>query len=230
MSGSRDVYDMLVNERVPWPPGGNTSFIPCDCLGENTFTNAIVRDKLCKEFPAEEEEQRILKDTRYICANAKKIFSILLYGFEGYGERVRDIRKFVDEGICDSDLPFIRIPRKKQEPGSYNNINYWLCTNDHEKKCGGKHNEKCSIQAMASWTPRALENFFTTQWMVQVPVFRKTNGDIPHQDFDQNAIMPYVEDFEKEAIKGGFSKVWKVKIHPAHQDLYDPKVTIRPLN
>jgi hypothetical protein len=230
MSSNMDLSDKLGKEQVPWPPGGITFFIPCDCLGDNNFTHDVVRDELRKVFPAKEEEERVLEDTRYICANAKKIFSILLSGFGDSKERVRDIRKFVDERISDSDLPFIQVPRKVQEPGKYKKINYWLCTNDHVNKCPGKHNENCSVQAMASWSTRELENFFTTQWMVQVPVFRKIDGDIPHQDFDQNVRMPYVEDFEKEAIIGGFSKVWKVKIHAAHQDLYSPKVIIRSLN
>ena len=230
MSSNMDLSDMLGNEQVQWPPGGVTFFIPCNCLGDNNFTHDMVRDELRKVFPAKEEEERILEDTTYICANAKKIFSILLSGFGDSKEMVRDIRKFVDERISDSDLPFIQIPRKEQEPGNYKKINYWLCPNDHRKKCLGKHNENCSIQATASWNTRALENFFTTQWKVHVPVFRKIDGDIPHQDFDQNVIMPYVEDFEREAIIGGFSKVWKVKIHPAHQDLYGSEVIIRSLN
>jgi hypothetical protein len=211
-----DLSDMLINEQVEWPPGRNTFFIPCDRLGDNKFTHVMVRDELRKVFPAKEEEERVLEDATYICANAKKIFSILLCGFGESKKRVRDIRKFVDERISDSDLPFIQVPRKEQEPGNYKKINYWLCTNDHGKKCVGKHNENCSVQAMASWSTRELENFFTTQWTVLAPVFRKIDGDIPHQDFDINVIMPYIEDFEREAIIGRFSRVWKVKIHPAH--------------
>ena len=132
--------------------------------------------------------------------------------------------------VFDSDPPFTRVPSKEQDPDCYERVDYRLCTSDHEKKCLGKHNEKCSIKAMASWTTRALDTFFSAQWMVQVPVFQKIDGDIPHQDFDENVIMPYVNDFEMEAIIGGFSKVWKVKIHPAHQNLYGLKVIIRSLN
>ena len=230
MSDNMDLSKKFENELVPWPAGRDAVFIPCNCFEDNTFTHDMVRDELRKLFPAREEEQRVLKDTRYICASAKKIFSILLYGFGDSKERLRDIRKFVDELICDSDLPFTRVPREEKEPGSYKRAGYWLCTNGHEKKCPGKHNVKCSIQAMTSWTTRSLDLFFTTQWMLLVPVFRKIDGDIPHQDFDKNVIMPYVEDFEGDAIIGGFSKVWKVKIHPEHQDLYGPKVIIQSLN
>jgi hypothetical protein len=71
---------------------------------------------------------------------------------------------------------------------------------------------------------RKVGEFDRIQWVFQAPHFHKQPDEIPHFDLDDNCVMPFVEDHEenpKFRRAGGYSELWPVRIHPAHQNLLD---------
>jgi hypothetical protein len=58
------------------------------------------------------------------------------------------------------------------------------------------------------------------QWSVQAPEFVQVADEIPHLELSDNIILPFTNDFRKDGFRtGGYSEVWSVRIHPAHQNL-----------
>jgi hypothetical protein len=58
--------------------------------------------------------------------------------------------------------------------------------------------------------------------MVLAPVFKKEERPdvIPHIELNDACLLPFIEDREKhDKMAGGYSEVWGVRIHPAHQKL-----------
>jgi hypothetical protein len=55
------------------------------------------------------------------------------------------------------------------------------------------------------------------------PIFENGPSFIPsHYELDNRVILPYVEDKERDVgcvRHGGFSEIWGVRIHPAHQQM-----------
>jgi hypothetical protein len=63
--------------------------------------------------------------------------------------------------------------------------------------------------------------------LVLVPV-ENVGGKITHHDLHENALLPFIEDHDREQTNaGGYSQVWRVRIHAAHQMLssIEPKVS-----
>ena len=73
---------------------------------------------------------------------------------------------------------------------------------------------------MESWDQWLVGQFGQTQWYTQAPIFEFGDG-IKHYELDDNCVLPWIEDHERRdrAAEGGFSSVWRVVIHPAHQRL-----------
>ena len=69
------------------------------------------------------------------------------------------------------------------------------------------------------------------QWLVLAPVFKKVQHRISHQELDDNVVLPFIEDRKNQhdSWSDGYSHLWGVRIHPAHQNVYkssDPNVII----
>lgn len=137
------------------------------------------------------------------------------------------ITHFIDQGLYDSDLPFY-FPNSNEQHGPVTRrtkeghkipINFPRC----------KHFER--------------ESFESWQWEFQAPFFEvtPTNGQTRrplHYSLSDNTILPFTEDYEGkrngDMISGGYSDVWRVRIHPSHHShpsvRHDqhliPKVTI----
>jgi hypothetical protein len=56
---------------------------------------------------------------------------------------------------------------------------------------------------------------------VLAPVF-DLGEDVLHHELDDHCVLPFLKDKERsdKAREGGFSSVWEIVIHPAHQKLY----------
>lgn len=68
------------------------------------------------------------------------------------------------------------------------------------------------------------------QWSVLAPEFKRIEGKIPHHNLDNNTIFPYIEDNQGvQGRSGGYSHVWGIRIHPAHQDVYSFGSTVSTL-
>ena len=70
------------------------------------------------------------------------------------------------------------------------------------------------ISKLSPLIPEAATNFEALQWKYLAYRFRK--GQI-HRTLQKSRVLPYVE--QTHIGGGGYSKVYKVSVHPAHQDL-----------
>jgi hypothetical protein len=212
----------LLDAEIEWPPGSVRYFIPVD-----TIDSLITPEEMAKElrniYP-DMKEPAISSYATTICKTAKKLVAVLLCIGKG-----KFICAFLNEGLSDADLPFVR-----SRPFSP----FDLCIASHAgpSGCLKQDHKGCAIKAMSSWNARDIQEMCREQWLVQAPVFENIPGqNIPHKDLDDNIILPYIEDHEGlqdfTSARGGYSHVWGVRMHSAHQKVYqsaDPNVR-RPI-
>jgi len=168
--------------------------------GTHWFIPADAIDKILTEQAIHEELDRITDlstsdisiASHKIWEHARKTFGILVSIGKG-----RLISSFLNEGITDADLP-INIPNGASQQKE------WIA----------------SIKTFGGWPSRELDDFRRVQWYFLAPIF--TSARTQHYELDDNCVMPFIKDTEHEARSGGFSDVWEVVIHPAHQKLFDP--------
>ncbi len=212
---SSGLADKLRDDLIEWPLEGNHYFLPIDLL-ENLVTEKTVKEELL-HLKIAIEEQKLDSYVRSICTKAKKLFTLLLLQ-----QQEMSIFAFMDEGITDSDLPLTRCYLQKSGvlPPTFT-----LCTNKHSST-GIIDHSKCGIKAISSWKWNVVRDVCAHQWQVQAPVFEKSSArgaPIPHFDLDDNTVLPFIEDHEGKVVQtkvGGYSHVWGVRIHPAHQKMY----------
>jgi hypothetical protein len=141
----------------------------------------------------------------------RRIFAIL-----GLMEKIEEIMGFIDEGLYDSDLPFIL--SEGSRPGLL------------QLRRKGKHGRP--IQLFDKWKPHELESFNNYQWQLTAPYFRlstDTDRKVQHYNLEESStILPFIEDDEVRRgtgrAEGGFGDVWRVKIHPAHHNCCEDSV------
>lgn len=211
-SKNKDYVGPLASElqdaQIEWPAKTNSYFIPIDkikVLENNEKVGEEIRGLFQKM-----SSDRVDRYVEVICRGATRIFAVILSGPQGIQET---IFRFIDEGITDEDLPFVRVFKKPGSP------HYTLAGTEHEK-CLKEEHPDCGIKAVQSWGRMEVQNLCRDQWLVQAPVFQKVGREIPHYVFNDAVVLPFPEDEEnvEGAIKiGGYSEVWAVRIHPAHQ-------------
>lgn len=80
------------------------------------------------------------------------------------------------------------------------------------------------ISKLNSLVPEAAARFEKLQWKYVAYKFRKGQYD---RTLPRNRILPYID--QTHIGGGGFSKVYRVSIHPAHQDMIEtPNAEARP--
>lgn len=155
---------------------------------------------------------------RTISESAKWLYALLLYEEKG-----RLIGKFLDEGLGDEDLPFERVHRMARSPldESQTDSDLLVCKSSH-KNCIKLNHEGCEIRALSLWEQEDITDLCHHQWIFQAPVLEATNDvRIPHLELHDTAVLPYVYDqCGVSQAGGGYSEVWGVQVHPAHQKLY----------
>ena len=131
----------------------------------------------------------------------QKIMAILLLI-----NRPSKIRLFVEEGVCDADLPLA-----------------WVQTAGHPDESWAlrrrKHRDS-HLQCFKHWTQTQLDEFERTQWAVHVPFFARRLDDprkVQHYELPDKVIIPCISDSEYHA-QGGSGKVCKYEIHPEHHN------------
>ena len=167
--------------------------------GTHRFIPADALDRIVTEQAIRDELNRstdldaldISVISHTICEYARKIFAILVYIGKG-----NLVSSFLSEGITDRDLPINNFEGPSQQKESIPRI----------KTVGGL-------------SSRELNDFRRVQWYFLAPVF--TSARTQHYEIDDNCVMPFIKDTELEARSGGFSDVWEVVIHPAHQKFFD---------
>lgn len=134
-----------------------------------------------------------------------KIFAIL-----ALINMVPAIEGFVDEGICDADLPLI----KASEIGGL-----------FELRVEGRSDSQ--LKSFESWTTVGVRNFEEYQWIVLSPIFTKRQPqNVEHYELGPHIVLPFIsakdnDDPWTEIHRGGFSRVLKAEIHPAHHEFSD---------
>jgi hypothetical protein len=71
------------------------------------------------------------------------------------------------------------------------------------------------------WNKLRTHNFLKNQWIFFAPVFSKSKFKL---DLEPEHIFPFIEK-SNDVKEGTFSHVYKVTIHPSHQE--DPTLTVR---
>lgn len=133
----------------------------------------------------------------------RKIFAIL-----GLMEKLEDIVDFIDAQLYDCDLPFLLSEGPRR--GSLQM--------DRRSK-GGQH----PIELFRNWKNFELESFNAYQWQLTAPYFslslEKTRKP-QHYVLQNETILPFIEEGEgnEHRAEGGYSDVWRIKIHPAHHN------------
>jgi hypothetical protein len=172
------------------------------------------RVKFWKKGPARTVEE----EAQIICANLslgkakpgrksfRKIFAILILI-----ERPGAIKKFIEEGICDSDLPLI----KKRLP-----------TNDKafslSYRCDGGEPD-IDVKCLSRWKRSTLVEFEQRQWKVLAPFFtRGKQNEVLHYTFKDEVILPFI--YREHKRRGAHADIFKVKIHPEHHTFTEDEV------
>lgn len=189
----------LGNARIEWPLGSYRYFYPADELERLiTYDSILIELKRCNvQFPTE----ALPRLAAQIFKSVPKLFAILVCL-----EQAHLIHEFLEEEIDDTHLPFVR-----------SDIN----TSEGVKLCSGKNTDK-QIQCMASWSSHRISEFGQLQWYMRAPVF-EFGEEIKHYELHDNDVLPWIEDHKRKnhAAEGGYGSVWRIKIHPAHQQIHN---------
>jgi hypothetical protein len=148
-------------------------------------------------------EATFVGSRQLISKSFRKVFAILLLI-----ARPGNIRKFIDEGVCDTDLPLRKVPRKKN-PKAFS-----LCRKD----------EDSTLQCFQGWDRTTLEQFELSQWRVLAPSFgRMDKRNMKPVEFQPEEILPFT--YRERKSCGAHGEVFKVKIHPEHHNFTHHKVS-----
>lgn len=161
--------------------------LPSNNSAENGNTSSISQERPC--------------DKSYI-----KIFAILVL----IGRPAR-IKLFIDEDICDADLPLI----KKLAEGRFRE----LCR---------KSAPEVQLRCFEGWDHLSMKEFEAYQWKLLAPSFeRGSRRHIHHYAFDSKVILPFTY-YSQRSESGTFGQVSKVKIHPDYHKFSKDAVCLPP--
>lgn len=206
--------DLLEDQQVEWPHGNSTHFLPMSALEDNQQQRSMLRElqSMLPDTPMLQDKCRKLCDSS---ESSRKLLAIYFYVSETDGQAILDV---YDEGVRDSDLPLKRI----YPPGELRK--FWLAKNSHAA-CRRQTHRGCEIGAMREWSLRKVEAICLAQWKLLAPVFKPdpSHRTIPHYDLESACPLPFTDDDSygphRKIMVGGYSEVWRVKIHKAHQKL-----------
>ncbi|ETS84620.1 hypothetical protein PFICI_02645 [Pestalotiopsis fici W106-1] len=188
-------------------------FIPYDKL-RAILTRRRVRSILLQTATFQTTPSEILDMiARSICTRIRKqngrrtgyirIFAILVLI-----DQVRYIVDFLNELITDADLPL--------RPSPYHPLGSNLVMRNSDDD-----DVDSVLICFEDWKPEDMDNFIGQQEKLISPRFRMRGDQLCLHRLPSNTILPFVECGRK-AYLGGFGRVSKVKIHPAHCD-FDPR-------
>jgi len=196
-----ELRDAIFAARVEWPPRRLRYFVPANAL-KSLLQPSTIADELHGYQMGSMSDQTISDLAQEISVKAPKLFAILVCLRLGHF-----ILEFLEEKIYDELLPFERF-YDKEKPGKWK-----LCS---------RRTPKHPIKSMSEWDHSDIIDFDRDQWYLLAPIFRANEEmEVPHYELSDNCVLPFVEDEEQQSpLEGGFSTVWRVVIHHAHQELY----------
>ena len=137
----------------------------------------------------------------------RKIFAILVLI-----ERPSRIKYFVEEGVCDADLPLERYPTPHLP------FNPW----ELRRKSKITDSLRCFKLGGVRWRHVTVRRFEETQWQFLAPFLSPDERRLPHHfKIPERTILPFTK-WEKLPSTGGFGQVYKAEIHPDHHAFHDP--------
>lgn len=197
--------------KIEWPSGAGSYFIPVDSLNDIMQLPDII-EELEKEFPGDTEDiRRSVAPTTY--SSAKRLLAVLVC--------CNQQSIFLDllrENVTDQDLPFTRIESLRITGGYAQRFK--LARKSHSE-CQLMDHDNCGIRALEKLEDMDdTVTLFRNQWLVLAPVFRRMEDPrkIQHLELNVACILPFTEERKSELRQGGYSDVWPVRIHPAHQE------------
>ncbi|KAJ3538688.1 hypothetical protein NM208_g5802 [Fusarium decemcellulare] len=126
----------------------------------------------------------------------KKIFAILLLI-----DRKSKIMNFVNEGVCDTDLPLHKVDLNKRK-------HFRLARKDRD----------ATLNCFLGWKRNETVQFEEKQWTFLAPFFARGNeNSLVRYNVPNDAILPFTSYTPIES-HGGLNKVFKAQIHPSHYD------------
>jgi hypothetical protein len=174
-------------------------FIP-----RNEINRLVTKDSILEVLRKDVKETHTATLSRMaenVFESAPKLFAILAAC--GMEHKIGD---FLAEGISDKDLPFSKT------------------RNSDIMKVFRTRTNGNTDQSFSHYSQRQFEIFCQVQWEYLAPFFGKADGAVPfHYELDDECILPFVDDtaVEKKIVgEGGYGRVWRVKIHPAHSKLF----------
>ncbi|WQF88429.1 Putative protein kinase [Colletotrichum destructivum] len=192
----------LLSARVKSYEGQN--FIPTPTV-ERLLTAESVRWELGRSLP-DNTSQELDGISRKICLRSGtdgeshqpgflRVFATLILM-----NRPADIRRFMQSGISDDDLPLSESQLRQALDGE---------------------NSSDKVPAVVDWSSKLIEEFQSLQWELCAPFFSGPNiaSKVHFYRLDKNAILPFTTeelgDSAQETV-GGYGVVHKVKIHNGH--------------
>ncbi|KAK0614519.1 kinase-like domain-containing protein [Immersiella caudata] len=138
----------------------------------------------------------------------RKILAILILI-----DRPSRIYDFVEEGICDADLPL----EKFSPPGKPSHR--WELRRKDSKAALKCFNKK------RNWRQSTLRKFEATQWTVLAPYLGQDSRKVALRfKLPDSAILPFTT-WKQMSSSGGFSKVFEAEIHPDHHAFNMPPMS-----
>lgn len=149
----------------------------------------------------------------------KKIFAILILC-----DKPKSILRFMSEGVSDSKLPLVKsVPTdggSSTLPGSI----FDLSRRDREG----------ALECFRTWSYTAVGAFEEWQWTTIAPFFHLgSRKNVKHLELQDQVALPFELDsrfpdkthtYQRLEHEGGFSSVFKVRIHSDHHNLCAPGV------
>lgn len=203
------VIDLFEDRQIEWPDEKSTHFLPASVLEDGQLQTSMLRE-LQGMLPSTSELQENQEKCQRMCTAAessRKLLAIYFYVSEKDGQAILDV---FDEGLRDIHLPLTRIYRHEGDR------RFYLARKGHSSV----------IQKMQHWSQRRVTTFYAAQWKLLAPVFQPDPNVniIPHHDLEDSCLLPFTHDEShgknKIIMEGGYSEVWRVKIHQAHQNFY----------
>lgn len=192
----------LYGARIEWPKKMQTHFIPADALVQLVTAESIQREleKCSVHCPPNKTVSDIAKET---WEDASKLFATLVCL-----NKQHTIAEFLEEGFKDEDLPFIR--SENTDPKAFPTLHSTL-------------SKEKIVKCMSSnqWKLAQLEEFTLHQWWMMAPIFTRPDREVKFLVLEDQCPLPFTDDQEQgdQRQAGGYSCVWPVRIHSAHQRL-----------
>lgn len=165
--------------------------------------------KICGPFKQVESSEKVKDEHQPEQKSYQKILAILLLI-----EQPSKIRTFMEEGVCDADLPLVKGPRSNGHPGSIS-----LCRRD---------DPLTPLQCFKSWRHSRIIKFEEWQWALLAPFFAwGSRKNVPHYLLPPKTILPFTK-FTKIKESGGFGQVYEALIHHEHHTFGDTTMVSSP--